>query len=250
MNNILELIPQLYVPVKLPLAQETHSIKPYTFGDMKTLIKISEEYTESKDKKESSKNVINVLVDLCEKSLKMKYNVYNLNLVDFLYLILQLKKISSGETTELIYKCHDCDTKRNFKFNPDDCKIKNKNDSDDIVQLKTEDPIFIHLKKFTVQILLDNLDRFDDELDSFDIVYLLASMIDGIEFKEDLTQNIDIETLIEFVKNMPASSIEPLKRAVKNRPTLYWEEQFECESCKTLNYIRLETIDDFFLTLL
>ena len=135
MNNLMELIPQFYIPITLPYSKQEIQIRSYTHNDAKQLLRAHEEAQSRK--KDKGKVILTTLQQLIAKCIKEDIEVNKLNIADFIYVMMYINSISKESSSELVFKCSECQKKKTFMFDINECVIKNEENKNNVVIPRT-----------------------------------------------------------------------------------------------------------------
>lgn len=243
MSRLLELIPEIYMPITLPYSKKEISVRAYKHGDSKHLLRANEEAkTRKKDK---GKLILVTIEQLLQKCIKEEVEVKKLNIVDFVYLMNYINYISKDSEPELVFKCADCGKKKEFKFNVNECQVINTENINPNIEMNIGNKkIILLMKDYTFELLLQNGDMFEDKKTGNEVTQFMASFVDAIEIDGELVE-FKIEEIITFLDSLPMNMIKPINDYFENIPKLSWKKQFTCE-CGLINDVELSEIFDFF----
>lgn len=228
------------VDIKLPVSGKKVKIRPFTVKEQKNLLLAVEQANSLKEKELESflisefKNIINhCLVD-------SSLNIDDLFISDFMYLMLQLRSISVGESIELTYTC-PCETRVNFNIELDKLKVKNKKRNYEKTIKLTED-ISMVLDFLTVDDILKISELNDDDILLNTICRSIKKISDTDTVYE--TNNFTHEEIISFVEQIPIDKTKEIEEYFNQTPYLVYETKISCPE----EDIKLEVVNlsDFF----
>jgi len=234
-------IVQKQIEIKLPVTKKKVKIRPFTVKEQKNLL-LAVEQTKNLSKSEKDIFILSEFAVIMQSCLITDMEIFDLPLADFMYICLQLRSISVGDTVEAKYKC-PCGTRVDVEFNIDNIKclnLKNKyekefNVSDDIVVtvglLKMKDVLLIS-RENEVDLVLDTIARSIVSISDKDTVYDV--------------KDIDPEEVKEFVSNIPISKMKEFEAFIESTPFLVYSNVVNCPTgSKTLE---VRNIQDFFIS--
>ena len=233
---------------KVPLLsnkKETVEFRPLKTKDQKILVV---EGSESSSELENFMLLIKLLgVCVTKNSLALG----SILLEDFFWLLINLRMKSLGDTVELFGTCRHCGTSKNhFVINLEKDitityldEIKNR-------EFKISDKLTFFLKHVCLDDMIDILKaKEDDESDGIEMS--LASMIEYIEFDEEIMNIDDIESKLQLLNELSSKDLERFKTFLEdNTFGITIKKSFNClnKECKKENLVELEGFDiiDFF----
>jgi len=169
-----------------------------------------------------------IAIQILEKCVDKSDIVPRLPKIDVLKLLTELKKISYGETIELVYQCPKCNREGTIEVNlSEDVKFKPFDTRP--IEINPKIKIECYPLPFETEIQLE--ERYSDDIVEFNFNYLIKSIvkieIDGEEI-EDFTE----EEVREFLENLNAEDFERLIEEFTERIGYFTlEKQVKCEYC-------------------
>jgi len=247
MKNLLELIPEIYVPVTLPLSKKELHVRAYKHGDTKHVLRAHEE---SKDrKKDKGKLLLSTLEQLVSKCIKEPIYVHDLNIVDFTYLMIYINSISKESSTELVFSCDECKKKQTHVFKLEECVVENEDKAEssrNVTLTLGSNVIDIAMREYTFGMLVENSVIFSDgKKTGNEMTEFMASFIEGVEFNGEYNDKWTMQEKCEFLDALPVTHIQPLSDHFDNIPKLHWKKEYEC-SCGHSVVAEIKEILDFF----
>lgn len=264
-NDLLSrLTPEQFL-VKLDVADKEINIRPFEHGDSKAFLQILSKYKGQKKPKGFQKEIVFAQKNLLQRCIigdvtGDKISVENLAIADFVKVMIELKRVTTGEQTPLRYKCvnPECEDEtltpyiKDFVFNVNECELQNIEMIDkNIVEVENgNDTMKFHMKPYTFKLMYDNIDIFSSEVEDQDKINgFYADFIEAIEFSDKTYDNLPRATKIEFLNKLSPKKIKKIVEYVDEQPKWFWEKKWECPVCGAKNKSTLKEISDFFLLL-
>jgi len=270
MSDLLNSYKVAKFPVHLDIADKQVFIRPISHADMKPTLELIDGLKSKKRGEEglTPQEAAQLLaakeqiIDACIMPNSMGEKIYarNLHQADLVRLFHELKMITSGNRDNEIYfecvneNCEDKQKKRyskKFIFQWEDCELRNKDyDETSVSFMNVDQEITFHLKPYTFDILLNNIEMFSmnkntklvDILDRFH-----ASFIRSIDIGEKSYDNLSQKEIIEFLGKCSDSDLLPLMKYIGKQPMWVWEkEDWTCPHCGALNTAKIADIAGFF----
>ena len=255
MSRLMELIPKTEYTVILPVSGKTLKVTPYKHGQTQGVLRA---YNQSMNMKEGQIQklfgVIESLVDSCivDHSNDKKVRCRDLQNADFVYLMLFLRSISSGEKQEVSFKCkHECNVVNTMDLILEDCYIENKECTNKQIELKLGDKdIILHMNDYTFDIMIKNASMFNDNLEiDEDITKFYASFFEAVEVKDGsipIMDNLKLDEKVKFLQSLNNKDLKPLMDYIQTRPKLVWKSEFICQKCNSKNEAVIDSVINFF----
>ena len=256
MSKLMELIPKTEFTVVLPVSGKTIKVTPYKHGQVQGVLRASNQL---KDMKEGqTKKIFGImesLVDSCivTYSDDEKIRCRELQNADFVYLMVYLNSISSGEVEEVFFRCkHECDVANKLQLTLEGCVIENKENTNNLVELKLGDKeVVLHMKEYTFDVMLKNSTIFDKESEiDKDITKFYASFFEAVEVKDGsmpIMDNLKMNEKISFLEALNEKDLKPIMDYIQSRPKLVWKSKFICEKCNSENEAVIDNVVNFFV---
>jgi len=229
----------------------TYRVLPYTMKSQKLLfLGIEEDSVLPEEDTQKGINLFNAIVQVVNNSLvdNTKINVLELPYVDFIKIILELRKISKSDAVDVSTRCGNKDCRffdGEAKFLIDDIlQIKLSKNENDVVKLT--DTLGIKLKQPTVQYIKNTMfsDNPNKTVDhhNYDLVLNnLHSELDGEEINiiKNVTEAEDI------LGRLIDPEYQKLVDWFVNDSKIFFKLEWECEKCKHKNSEIVDEILDF-----
>lgn len=221
--------------VTVPSTGDTIEFRPYLVKEEKVLMLAFE----SGDTKQATKAIGNTL-NACVTT--EGFDAFKLTTYDVEYLFTMLRTKSVGETSEVILKCSECETKNNVTINLDDVRIDDgavKRDSvklTDTVVVEMGYPVYGDLGKFSA--------TGETMEDSINMLMACVSAVNTEDERYDRLSFTDND-LREFVESLTTDQFTKLAEFLKDIPKLEHEVGFVCSDCRHENSVVLTGMKDF-----
>lgn len=190
---------------------------------------------------EDTSMILNAMKDIVKNCTFEKVDVDELASYDLEYLFLQLRAKSVGEIIDLQVKCDKCGELNQLQVNLEEVEIKKPTKEVDN-KVILENNIGITLKPISVK----DVDGISDKVEDF--TKTLSLCIDTI-FDDNNVYNVkdvspsELET---FVESMSHKHLLMIDEFMKNQPSIIYNGEYTCHSCKKKNTFTLEGLQDFF----
>lgn len=221
--------------ITIPSTGKKVKFRPYLVKEEKVLLIAME----SKD----TVAAIEAIVDTITSCIADNINPEKLTTFDVEYLFTQIRAKSSGETTNILMACSDCNVQNEVSIKLDDLKIK-------VPKVKTlyklNDETSIELKYPSYSILTEyDMESENTAQKSFEMA---TSCIDSILYGEERIDSSDCsrEELLEFLDSMTTDQFKIITSFVETMPRLSHNVKFKCESCDVDNDHLIEGMQSFF----
>jgi len=263
MENYSELFSRIKVSkhmAHLDVLDKDVQIRPYEHGYTKSDLEIIDKH---KGKKNSGleKELVFAQKNLVQGCLIGEVtgdflSVDHLPIADYIKLMLELKRITTGDNQELRFRCVNEECKdstqqrhiENITFRVEDCVLLNKENCDiKTVEIGNEgEKVILHVKPYTFSLLVDNISSFTSSLNQTALTGFYADFVETIEFPDKTYDNLPRSVLIEFLNKLNKKEFVKLQKYVDNQPKWKWEQKWQCPVCGAENIASIEEISDFF----
>jgi len=232
-NNKKNKLPKLTLPVHnitLPISKEKLEIQPFVIKNEKSLLTS----IDPEDKKGAVK-LFKSLIDECVIS--EVFEVNTLNIVDFYYLILNIRMKSNGEMIDGQLQCEHCFKQTEFEINLEN-SILIKNPENLSCTIKMNDQLSLKLVPANIKSLFDEEEIVVQDLvaGSVDTV-----VIDGKIYK-DFTPDELIENIFCIFTKM---DYEKISKEMESLARLYISFDYDCVNCGENNNYETDDISNF-----
>jgi hypothetical protein len=248
--------------ITLPLCKAKVKFRPFIVKEEKNMILLRE----SKDK--TAQDVLNCIVDVASGCISNKLDVKKIPLADLEYLFLNIRSLSKGKTSRLIYRCENVPDKIDGEENtagaecgaviPIDVNLEKVELTNDPEHKKEfaipNSKMVIHMKYPTIKVDEDIAAAADaalasgKQLESSKIDELmLQNCVDMITVGEEVYKDFTPEEFMTFYDQIVGSVSDEIKHFFFDKfPVLAQDVPYKCDKCGYKQTIHLEGFQDFF----
>ena len=220
----------------IPSTESRVRFRPYLVKEEKVLMMA----LESQDKVSALNAVVDTIIACVDDTIEKK----NLTLFDIEYMFIMIRSKSVGEVTDIGIKCQHCEAVNTVPIKLDDVEIKrNENQSHEI---DLEENISLKMKYPNFTDVLKSEESEGSETDkAFDMI---GKCIEAVVTEEEHISMSEVSQneVNDFIESLNTTQFGLIRTFIENMPKVQKEIQFTCASCKELNDITLQGIDDFF----
>ena len=224
---------------KLPVSGKIIELRPFTVREQKGML-LAVENAKNKDKKEKIQSLLSDFSGMLQSCVMNNVTLTDLTLTDFLMVVMTMRSISVGETARMIYNC-SCGSPVEFEFDINKLTCTNKNKKYEKT-IKVSNDISITVDIITIKDLLSLEPTSEEDI----VLQTIAKSITKISDSETvhLTKDVEESEVMEFVNNLPITTISEIKKVFDQYPTLVYRDTINCPNGKE----KLEVVDiqDFF----
>jgi hypothetical protein len=215
----------------LPISGETVTFRPFTVGEMKTLMIQAESKTEG--------GKVDVTIDNC--CLSHSSDDFDQQ-ADKEFLFLQIRAKSVAEGIDLAHACSACGERNVFTLNFEtDLNVLGEK-RNNIVTVR--DDVILQLKRPQTRLLkaLQN-EKTEENLNA-----VIVDCIDTLTYGEEVVVAADIpkDEIMEFVADLTQKDFNKIEDWVLKQPRLYSESTYECKKCDATNKVTVTGLLSFF----
>ena len=167
-----------------------------------------------------------------------------LALVDFEYLFLHIRMKSKGEISDVKIPCQgaDCKHKIEVAIDLETFKIKEASVPD---KIELTDTIGIVMKPPTLDVMKFLSKKGEDYNQTLSVV---IECIDFVYDGEELTYPKDLkkDEMLTFIDGLSTKQMKKVTSYLEGLPKIYFDLEYTCPECKTVNTRTVEGIDNFF----
>ena len=194
----------------LPGSGETVRFRPLTTGQLKKLL-----VYESETDIIVQENAMDDLISSCV--IDEDFNIDELYLQDRFFLLMEIRKKTKGENYDFTYTCPECKSQSLNSFNLDNLEItKLENDIDNSIALTDDIGVSVrHIKRKDFKLIskfIDIKDKSELQINSELQTGLFAAGIEDIATPDGIEENVDIQSKMYLVDNVPTSAFEEIKK--------------------------------------
>lgn len=236
MKNIMAL-PTIESPkyfLTIPSTDESLEFRPFLVKEEKVLMIAQEAGT--------NQSMISAMKDVINSCTFGALDLYSLAMSDLEYILLQIRAKSVGETSEIRFKCDECDEIIELTIDLSEIEVSKETTKKNKVQLT--DDVGITLKAPGLK-EAEKAAKNNKQNDS--IVQSLASVIESVYDSNNVYPFAQAEPkeIENFIDSLSSEQVNKIKEWVDSIPTLKKEIKFKCSKGKERTKI-LSGLGDFF----
>lgn len=184
--------------------------------------------------------VVNELVDVCTFN---KLAMNELSHFDVEYLFLQIRAKSVSEIANLVVDC-DCGEKLPYDLDITKIQLVN-NDKKRSNNILLTDKIGVELRYPRFEEMMEIYDSMQNDK----IIDMIGRCIIAVYTDKERIDSKDIkhEELQEFLESLTKQQFDQIEKFFVDMPKLVQEVDKECPKCGTVNNVKLEGIQNFFV---
>lgn len=212
------------------------SYRPFLVKEEKLLLMVSED--------DVSAN-IKTLIDVIDACTFNKLKIRELPLVDFIFLLINIRSKSVGETAKFQITCPNADCGKMSPVAVDLSTVR-INKPEQSLSIQLDDSVGVIMKYPTVALYEKYGDKINDPKNLYD---LIVDCIDTVYTKENTLSQKDFkrEAMVEFIESMPLKSAEKINEFFKNLPNVKKELHITCPHCSHKIDMVIDTLNYFFV---
>lgn len=179
---------------------------------------------------------------LIVKCIEDNTKVENLSEVDFLALAVELRKVSIGETHEIVFTCPHCKTINDEVYIDLNLDIESAAMKSEAIEVGKNEFTFkdVSRKNLAKLVAMDSSSKRE-------LYYLIYSLVAVATEEQTYTKFSEKET-IEFFETMPPGEFKKLsKEFAMILPTFAIRKVIPCEKCKKETVVFVDKVTDFFV---
>jgi hypothetical protein len=183
--------------------------------------------------------IVTELIDNCTFN---KLDISKLAHFDIEYLFLNIRARSISETADIVINC-ECGAKIEHTMDITNLEIVKEKDLSNKVMLTEETGVVLRYPRFE-----EMLDIYDN-VNTMKIVDLVTNCIDAVFTKDDYFDSTSYtsEELSSFVNTFTKKQFDRLEEFFRKIPKIVQHIEKECPSCKKINKVDIEGIQNFFV---
>ena len=194
----------------LPGSKDTIRFKPLTTGQIKKLL-----VYEKEDSIIIQEQALDELISSCIMS--DDFDIDELYLQDRFFLLTEIRKKTKGEKYDFTFKCPKCESQILNSLNLDDLEVVTlPEEIDDAVALTDHIGVTLrHLKRKDFKLISKYINvkgKSETQINSEIQTGLFAAGIEAIATPDQIEENIDIESKMFLIDNLPTSAFEEIKK--------------------------------------
>lgn len=230
-------LPRLEVPtyeIVVPSSKKKIKFRPFLVKEYKILL------TAIESSADEVSRIVTDLVDVCT------FNAIDVNALshfDLEYLFLNIRAKSIGENVSLIKECTNCESRVDFSLNIVDMKLDREVPKDNKIILSDNLGVTLRYPRF-LEVL-----KLYDNLNSDSVIDLLSDCMETVFTKEEYynKDSFTKEESLEFILNLTKEQFDKLESFLTEMPKLVHESSLVCSNCGTVNHVKLEGLQNFFV---
>tara|TARA_B110000858_G_C17761611_1_gene454816 strand:- start:758 stop:1444 length:687 start_codon:yes stop_codon:yes gene_type:complete len=203
--------------------------RPYLVKEEKILLMASS----SEDPKQIM-NAVHDTVGACVEGL----DVRSLTTFDLEYIFIQLRSKSTGETSDILLKCPECESQQKVTIPLNEIKVSNST-ADPVI--KISDTVTVVMKYPSYQ---DIPTDAGEDVGFNLIASSIKSVISGDEKIE--VEDEPFEGVIGFLESMTQDQFKLITQFFEDSPVVKYDLPFVCQSCGAAEDIEIKGMQSFF----
>ena len=220
----------------LPVSGQDIEYRPFLVKEQNILVQ-AKEGADAKQTMQSVKKLLQAVTN-------DKIVIEELPTTDLEWLFIQVRKVSVGETTKLMFPCvnRECSNTKDVTLNLDSIQPEGDLPQDDTVMIT--DTVGLTLSIPNVA----GVEKVADLNEEAQTVELIKESIVNIFDEENVYEGADLTKLErdEFVDSLTFPQLELLGKWFDQLPKLTTTLEWDCDDCATSNEQKLEGIQNFF----
>ena len=231
-------LPTLTLPkyqIEVPSTGKTISFRPFVVKEEKVLLIALESNQHSM--------IARAIKDIVKECTFGEVDVEQSPIFDLVYLFINIRAKSVGETTEPIFLCQNpkCGKENPVEINLTKIKVKKLKEHTNKISLGENLGVVLNYPKLNTE---DSNQEFNNSTintisECIDLIYQGDEVFKASEQTE--------EELIEFVENLTHRQFESILNFFNTMPTITYDVKFNCVKCQEETQLELEGLGDFFL---
>jgi hypothetical protein len=226
-------LPILELPIHiitLPISKQKVEFRPFVIKEEKSFLT-----SINTDKKEDILRMFNILI---ENSIVSKdFDIKKLNIIDFFYLILNIRMKSTGEDISGQLHCHHCNKKTDFTANLEESMLIENQENVKIL-IKVNENLSLSVGPPRINVLFETEDS--------NVIDILASSILTVIYDEKVYTDFSIEEVKNnILQNLPKVSLEGISEKMEGLAKMKLKIKFICNNCTKESEFVTDNIMDF-----
>mgnify|MGYP005845161815 CR=1 FL=1 len=227
-------LPKFETPIHyitLPISEKEIQIRPFVIKEEKALLT-----SINSDNKEEVIKTFDKIIEICVLN-RDEVDIRNLNLIDFLYVLIYIRLKSLGEDVEGSGKCSSCGKQSEFTFNLEDSLYVDNKDKEKVM-VKIDDSLTLELKSASANVF------FEEDPSITDVI---AASVSKVVFNKKVYKDFEREELKEnILGNFTKKNFESISEKMDELPNMYVKFNYVCNHCQAMNEFYTEEVMDFF----
>ena len=148
---------------------------------------------------------------------------------DILKTVMELRKLSKGDTIEYEYKCPHCGTPTSDTISITKHSKTKKFDGSPV---KLNETLIFNIKEVPAKVLMNLFEKYMTSSNKFNYYYLLNS-IESVVVDGEISAGFTIDELIEFIDQLTPNQYEELQKVLQDKlADVSLDRSYKCIKCK------------------
>ena len=222
----------------VPSTGKTYNYRPYLVKEEKILLQAKE----SKDDKLMMRSLTK-LIESCVEDI----NTNELTTFDVEYIFLQLRGKSSGEIVKVGYECSHCEAANDIEVDLTNIKMTNDiKDNNTIIKLTPDIDIELSYIKYNKMVNDTNYKKKTEN--TIEVFKTIKNSIVSVNTQDERMIFADESTKDQdtFLDSLSSAQFQEITEFITEGPTVVYEDDITCTSCKEVFKIELRGMSSFF----
>ena len=222
----------------VPSTGKKYNYRPYLVKEEKILLQAKE----SKDDKLMMRSLTK-LIESCVEDI----NTNELTTFDVEYIFLQLRGKSSGEIVKVGYECSHCEAENDVEVDLTNIKMTNDiKDNNTIIKLTPDIDIELSYIKYNKMVNDTNYKKKTEN--TIEVFKTIKNSIVSVNTQDERMIFADESTKDQdtFLDSLSSAQFQEITEFITEGPTVVYEDDITCTSCKEVFKIELRGMSSFF----
>jgi len=222
----------------VPSTGKKYNYRPYLVKEEKILLQAKE----SKDDKLMMRSLTK-LIESCVEDI----NTNELTTFDVEYIFLQLRGKSSGEIVKVGYECSHCEAANDIEVDLTNIKMTNDiKDNNTIIKLTPDIDIELSYIKYNKMVNDTNYKKKTEN--TIEVFKTIKNSIVSVNTQDERMIFADESTKDQdtFLDSLSSAQFQEITEFITEGPTVVYEDDITCTSCKEVFKIELRGMSSFF----
>ena len=223
----------------IPSTGKTVSYRPYLVKEEKILLQAKE----SNDEKMQQRAILKLI-----KSCVEDVDINALTTFDVEYIFLMLRSKSSGETTELKWKCESCEAQSDITVNLNDVHMsKDINSVNKIIKLTKDISLEMQFINFNHMINISSTKATKDE--TVEVFKMIKQAILSVNTEEErmIFADESIKDQDAFIDSLSSEQFAKIGNFISDEmPAVVYDKKHSCSNCKEDLNVSIRGMANFF----
>lgn len=233
------MLPEIKIPeysLVLPISKKTITYRPYVMRHEKIIASMEGE---------AETTFLNVMFKILKECIVDEdIDLYNIPLIDFMYICIHIRSKSKGDEVKSTLKCPECKHETDFAFNIKDA-IGFKNQDVVSIIFNVNENLSLELQPISTQIFRRTGEEIsNEEYEDF----LIASAIKTVIFEKKVYRDFTVDDLLEkIISKLPKIEIEKMLEKMSEMITMHLNIKVTCsnQECKRIETKEVSNIVNF-----